>query len=56
MKNHDEIEIVYSKITGKRVPPATVSCINEPNMELMARAFINLYYRLKEKESKNEDV
>jgi hypothetical protein len=34
-------------------PPCTVTSINEPNMELMAKAFINLYYALK-KEAKIE--
>jgi hypothetical protein len=42
-----EEKIVYSKRTGKRIPPCTVREINKPNLELMAKAFINLYYELK---------
>lgn len=28
-------------------PPCTVTIINEPNFELMANAFLNLYYQTK---------
>ena len=38
-----EERIVYSKRTGKRRPPSTVTEMNKPNFELMAKAFRNLY-------------
>jgi hypothetical protein len=46
-------KIVYSKRTGKRRPPSTVTEINEPNLELMAKVIINLYESTK-KRSSNE--
>lgn len=33
----------YSKTTGKRRPASTVTRNKEPNLELMAKALINLY-------------
>lgn len=42
-----EEKFVYSKPTGKRIPPCNVREINKPNIELMAKAFINLYYKIK---------
>lgn len=39
-KNED---IVYSKITGQRRPPWTRTRLTEPNLDLMAKAFINLH-------------
>jgi hypothetical protein len=47
-----EERIVYSKRTGKKRPPCTVTEINKPNMELMARAFINLYESTREERRK----
>ncbi|MEH7417382.1 hypothetical protein V7266_19120 [Neobacillus drentensis] len=46
-KQDNEEEIVYSKITGKRRPPCTRTRANEPNLDLMAKAIINLYYSTK---------
>ncbi|MDQ1003934.1 hypothetical protein QFZ28_004334 [Neobacillus niacini] len=43
-------KIVYSKRTGKRRPPSNVTERNEPNLELMARAIINLYESTKKGE------
>jgi hypothetical protein len=43
----EEEKIVFSKITGKRRPPCDITCTREPNLELMARAIINLYHQTK---------
>jgi hypothetical protein len=45
-----EEKIVYSKITGKRRPPCNRTRTREPNLDLMAKAIINLYYKTKGKE------
>jgi hypothetical protein len=45
-----EERIVYYKRTGKIRPPSSVTAINEPNMELMATAIINLYESTKKGE------
>jgi hypothetical protein len=52
-----EERIVYSKRTGKRRPPNTVTSTNEPNIELMAKAFRNLYEitRKERKDNKKEN-
>jgi hypothetical protein len=42
-----EDKIVYSKITGKRIPPCKCTVTREPNLELMAKAIINLYHQTK---------
>ncbi|TWE06371.1 hypothetical protein FB550_102393 [Neobacillus bataviensis] len=47
MTDKNNEEIVYSKITGKRRPPSTCTEINKPNLDLMAKAIINLYYSTK---------
>ncbi|MED4227006.1 hypothetical protein [Neobacillus cucumis] len=48
-------EIVYSKITGERRPPGTCTEINKPNLDLMAKAIINLYHQTrKERESDDQ--
>ncbi|WHY64661.1 hypothetical protein [Neobacillus sp. SuZ13] len=41
-------KIIYSKITGKRMPPYTVSFSKEPNIDRMAQAIIDLYYQTRE--------
>jgi hypothetical protein len=43
-------EKVYSKITGKRRPPCIRTRTKEPNLDLMAKAIINMYYQTKENE------
>jgi hypothetical protein len=40
-----EDKIVYSKITGERRPPCKRNRTREPNLELMAKAIINLYHQ-----------
>jgi hypothetical protein len=35
------------KNSVKERPPCTVTLLNEPNFELMAKAFQNLYYQTK---------
>ncbi|ULT55240.1 hypothetical protein L1999_19275 [Neobacillus drentensis] len=51
----DNVEkIVYSKITGKRMPPCKLTRRNAPNLELMAKAIINLYHQTKEKKEYDE--
>ncbi|MEH7391292.1 hypothetical protein [Bacillus sp. JJ1474] len=47
MKKQKEVEIVYSKLTGKRRPPSKIICDEEPNLDLMAKAFIELYFEVK---------
>ncbi|MBT2656591.1 hypothetical protein J7E81_15335 [Bacillus sp. ISL-18] len=47
-------QIVYSKITGKRRPPSTCTEINKPNLDLMAKAIINLYHQTREKKETDE--
>lgn len=51
MDDDKEERIVYSKRTGKRKPPCTVSERNEPNLELMARSIFNLYESTKKRRS-----
>lgn len=51
--NIEEDKIVYSKITRQRRPPCERERTNEPNLDLMAKAIINLYYQTK-KDSQNE--
>jgi hypothetical protein len=43
-----EDKIVYSKITGQRRPPSITTETREPNLDLMAKAIINLYYQTKD--------
>ncbi|MEH7419061.1 hypothetical protein V7266_27925 [Neobacillus drentensis] len=43
-------EIVYSKITGERMPPCKCTRTREPNLDLMAKAIIDLYYKTKGQE------
>lgn len=42
-----EKEIVYSNITGERMPPCKCTRTREPNLDLMAKAIIDLYFRTK---------
>lgn len=55
MKKKDEEIVVYSKITGERRPPCNRTKVNEPNLELMAKAIINLYYRTKGQKLRERD-
>lgn len=48
MKKKDEEIVVYSKITGERRPPCDRIRTREPNLELMAKAIINLYESTRE--------
>lgn len=43
-----EEKIVYSKISGKRRPPSNIKQTREPNLDLMAKAIIELYYLTRE--------
>jgi len=52
-KNSEE-KIVYSKITGERRPPCKCTVTREPNLELMAKAIINLYYQTKNDRGSDE--
>lgn len=53
-QNKNEEEIVFSKLTGKRRPPCKRTRKNEPNLELMAEAIIDLYYLHKKSELEKE--
>ena len=45
--NKQPEEIVYSKITGERRPPCKRTRTREPNLDLMAKAIMNLYHQTK---------
>ena len=46
-KQDNEDKIFYSKITGQHRPPCKRTRTREPNLQLMAKAIIDLYFRTK---------
>ncbi|MCM2531724.1 hypothetical protein NDK43_04025 [Neobacillus pocheonensis] len=45
---------INKKETNVERPPCTVTLLNEPNFELMAKAFTNLYYQTRKIKKKTK--